>query len=213
MAKSTFKIQGMHCASCAVNLEKALKDTAGVTAANVNYTLAEADVEFDDSSLDESKVHSVVEAAGYKPVTHEQSHEEVEHMAHGDMQTAKRKAFIAFAFGVPVFVLSMFMIELPGGLSGWIQAALATVVVLWPGMEFHRNAIKMARLRQANMDTLVSMGTLVALVYSWWQLFAGGELYFESAAVIAAFILLGRYFEAVSKGKASEAIGKLVELG
>ncbi|MFH1047128.1 MAG: heavy metal translocating P-type ATPase [Patescibacteria group bacterium] len=211
--KTSFKIQGMHCASCALNIENVLKDTAGVSSANVNYTLAEASVEFDETILDETKVQGVVTATGYKPLTQHDMQAPENHLTHGETRSAKRKAIIAFALSVPVFILSMFMIELPGGWSGWLQAILASVVVLWPGFEFHRTAIQLARRRQANMDTLVSMGTLVALAFSWWQLLAGGALYFESAAIITVFILLGRYLEAVSKGKASEAIGKLIELG
>jgi Cu+-exporting ATPase len=213
MAKTTFKIKGMHCASCALNIEQALKDTGGVQSANVNYALAEADVQFDDQAIGESEVQAVVKASGYEPVSHEHTHEATNHAGQEELRAAKTRAIIAFALSLPVFVLSMFMIELPGGLSGWLQAGLATFVVFGPGLGFHRTALKLARRRQANMDTLVSMGTLVATAFSWWQLLAGGALYFESAAVITAFILLGRYFEAVSKGKASEAIGKLIELG
>ena len=99
-------------------------------------------------------------------------------------------------------------------LSTWIAALLASFVILVPGWEFHRNTLIQLRHFHTNMDTLVSMGTLTALVFSYWSLLSGKpELYFEIGAVIVAFILLGRYFEAKSKGRASLAIKKLLELG
>jgi len=210
----------MHCASCAVKIEGSLGKKSGVHSANVNYALAEAQVEFDESKLSEEDLHKVIKDEGYsiKPeATAHTQHNAHEHMQ-GGTRAAKTKTLIAALFGIPAFILAMFMIELPGSvagmsLSGWIQGILASIVVLWPGMEFHRTAFKQAKRFQAGMDTLISMGTLVALAFSWWQLFVGGELYFETAAIITVFILLGRYLEATSKGKASEAVMKLLELG
>lgn len=214
--KTTFQIEGMHCASCAVNIEHALKLTPGVSSAVVNFALAKASVEHDDA-ISAHAIHGIVEKEGYKvPMAPGMAHGDhamhgENHMAHGNAKTAARKAAIALGFGVPVFILAMFLPPFAG--SRVIQAVLATVVVLWPGMEFHAMALKLLRRVRANMDTLISMGTLAALVFSWWQLFAGGDLYFETAAVITGFILLGRYFEARSKGKAGEAVAKLMELG
>jgi len=206
MKKSEFKIEGMHCASCAVKIEGSLKKLPGVKSANVNYGLAEASVEFDDS-VTEMDLHEVVQKEGYKVDTgHSGMHQ------HDGTKEAARKTIIAGALAVPVFVLSMFMIEL-GGVGDYIEAILATVAVLWPGMTFHTTAFKQLKRFTASMDTLISIGTLTALIFSWVNLFVGGHLYFEAAAVITAFILLGRYFEAKSKGQASEAIKKLLEFG
>ncbi|MDG1950465.1 MAG: heavy metal translocating P-type ATPase, partial [bacterium] len=216
MQKTTFEIEGMHCASCAVKIEGSLMDLPGVTAANVNYALKEAAVEFGDDVLEDA-LHEVVRKEGYRIIT-EEPDEQKESQASKEAREALRSMSIAAVFALPTFVLAMFMIELPGdiagmSLSGWIQAILATIVVLWPGMEFHINAIKQAKRLQANMDTLISLGTLVALTFSWWQLTQGGDLYFETAAIITAFILLGRYLEARSKGRASEAVMKLLAMG
>jgi P-type Cu+ transporter len=131
---------------------------------------------------------------------------------------ARKKAIVALVLAAPTLILAMFAIELPGSvagmsLSGWVQGILASIVVFWPGMEFHVNAFNQLKRKSANMDTLISMGTLVALIFSWYQLVIGGDLYFETAAIITGFILLGRYFEAKSKGRASEAVMKLLELG
>lgn len=211
MKKTSFGIDKMHCASCAVTIENALEKTPGVQTANVNYALGKASVEFDDSKMDEMDVHRVVEKTGYavKMSSDMQHHGGEDHMMHGEAKSAARKAGIAFLFGVPVFLLAM--TNVPS--SEWLQAILATIVVLWPGMEFHQMTAKIGIRGRANMDTLISMGTIAALVFSWYQLFVGGDLYFETAAIITAFILLGRYLEARSKGKASEAIKKLLELG
>jgi Cu+-exporting ATPase len=220
MKKTTFGIQGMHCASCAVNIEHALEKTAGVKSANVNYALGKATVEFDEAKMKEMDVHDVVVKTGYqvKMESGMQHHGGENHMMHGEAKSAAKKTIIAFVFGIPVFALAMLGIEIAGDVAGispsrWIQAILGTIVVLWPGMEFHRMATKLALKGRANMDSLISMGTLAALLFSWYQMANGGDLYFETAAIITAFILLGRYLEARSKGKASEAIKKLLELG
>lgn len=220
--KSTFPIEGMHCASCAVNIERSLQKTTGVTDASVNYALAKATVEYDEQAIGEHDLHKVVEKEGYKvPMAsahdnHGDHGTHENHMMHGNAKTAGMKAAVALLLSVPVFILAMLSerlaLEFP--IAVLVQAILATLVVLGPGMEFHVMAVKLVKRGRANMDTLISMGTLAALALSWWQLLSGGiDLYFETAAIITAFILLGRYFEARSKGRASEAIAKLMELG
>ncbi|OGL99833.1 hypothetical protein A2501_05390 [Candidatus Uhrbacteria bacterium RIFOXYC12_FULL_57_11] len=208
--KTTFKIEGMHCASCAVNIEHALKSTPGVTDANVNYALANAAVEFDPARVEEMAVHGVVVKEGYKVRMGSgmEHHEGEDHMAHGgESRSALRWAVIALAFGVPTMALAMMD-------TGRIfQAILGTAAVLGPGMGFHRATLAGLKRFRANMDTLITLGTLTAVTFSWWQFARGGDLYFETAAIIVSFILLGRYFEARSKGRASSAISKLVGLG
>ena len=204
----------MHCASCAVNIEHDLASTPGVSRANVNYATARATVEFNEAETHEHALHQVVKAAGYDVVMSHGEHDmsgdvHENHMAHGlDVKLARTKATVALALALPVFVLAMGDLGLP-----WLQAILGSLVVLVSGMEFHVMAFKLLKRGRANMDTLISMGTLSALVLSWFNFFEGGDLYFETAAIITGFILLGRYFEATSKGKAGEAIAKLMELG
>ena len=136
-----------------------------------------------------------------------------------EVASARNKAAIALVLSVPTLVLAMMDIQLPWSFSGmnasaWIQAILATITVLIIGKEFHLTTFKLARKFAANMDTLISMGTLAAIAYSVWAFAAGmDEFYFETAAIITAFILLGRYLEAKSRGQASKAISKLMELG
>lgn len=199
----------MHCASCALSIEKSLKATPGVSFANVNYALNRASVEYDETKADMHALHEAVKREGYdikmEPPP-EMAHDMP--MDHGDTSTAAVHAAVAFAFALPVVALAMFA---PPSLRP-LQAVLATIAVLWPGMEFHRVTFKLAERGRASMDTLISMGTLVALLFSYWQMATGGSVYFESAALITAFILFGRYLEARSKGTASQAIQKLLAL-
>jgi P-type Cu+ transporter len=199
-----FKITGMHCASCAVTIERELEKKPGVKKANVNYALASASVEHDESVAQED-LHTDVRGMGYDiqmAVEHSGEHDH-----QGSDGMAARRAIISMGLAVPTVVIAMM------GLWPWVQAVLASVVVLGPGMEFHRTTWKLLRRGKANMDTLITMGTGSALLFSWWQIFVGGHIYFETAALITGFILLGRYFEARAKGSASKAISRLMELG
>ena len=228
--KTTLPIKGMHCASCAIKIEKALGKVEGVTSVNVNYGTEKATIEHGDE-LDTAHLHKTVRDLGYETPTsaethpnHHQAstgtHETHEnHLAHGnDTHTALRRTLIAFFFAIPTFVIAMFGVEIPGDVLGrnpaeWLAGILSTIVFLWPAWDMHKTTFKQARRFTAGMDTLITLGTGAAIVFSWWQMFVGGHLYFETAAVIIAFILLGRFFEARSKGKAGEAIKKLLELG
>lgn len=205
MTKHTFKISGMHCASCAVKIEGALQDLPEVKNASVNYATSEAYVESD--SKDVKHLHDVVIGEGYKVVAKEGAG----HEHFSDAEQSKKKAIIASMLALPVFVLAMFMMDIP--YRPYVEAILTYVIVFGPGMEFHRVAWKQLRKRRANMDSLISMGTLTATIFSTWSLAQGGAVYFETAAVITALILVGRYFEALSKGRAGEVIQKLLELG
>jgi P-type Cu+ transporter len=212
MNKYTFKIEGMHCASCAVRIEGELKKLPEVKEVTVNYALAEAFVEAD---LDKPEaLHNVVVEEGYKVVL-EDAHD---HQHLKNAGGAKKKALIAAGLALPVFILSMFGIDLPGAVAGVstntiIEAVLTLIVIFGPGMGFHITAWNQLKKFRANMDTLISMGTLAATIFSIWSLTQGGVVYFETAAVITALILIGRYLEALSKGRAGAAIQKLLELG
>ena len=223
--KTTIDIHGMHCASCAIKIEKALGKIDGVASANVNYATEKASIEHGDT-LNVALLHQAVHNLGYQTdeeekasVAHSHPPNPHDHMKHGgDMKTTANRALIAFALAIPSFAIAMLGIEIPGDIAGrnpaeWLSGLLATVVFLFPAWSMHKTTFKQARHFTAGMDTLITLGTGTAILFSWWQMFVGGHLYFETAAVIIAFILLGRYFEARSKGKAGEAIKKLLELG
>ncbi len=209
--KTTFLVTGMHCASCSVNIANALKEVPGVTDAGVNFATAKATVEHDEMKAPMMALHEAVVGAGYGVAVHD--HAAMEHGEHahgGNTHVAKRRALWASTLAAPVLVLAM--IGFGSLIVLGIQAVLASVVVLVFGASFHVTALKLLKRGRANMDTLVSLGTIAALGLSWLELFRGGDLYFEAGAVITAFILLGRWAEAKSKGRASEAMTKLLSL-
>ena len=218
MATTTFAIGGMHCAACAVRNERTLSKIPGVLSANVNLGTRRARVEFDQSAVTEAAVRDAVVQNGYEVLAEEDASHPSQ-LARQEVEAARLKAFWAIALGAPVVVLAMADISLPWSYLGrnasiWLQAILSSVVVLGLGLQFHRGMLAQARNLTANMDTLISLGTLAALIYSLWGMWAGQpHLYFETGVVIAALILLGRYFEARSRGQAGEAIAKLMELG
>ena len=213
-----FDIGGMHCAACANRNERALKSLPGVRDAAVNFALRSARVEFDPALVSERALHDAVVANGFQVLSTEFAKDN-KAQALRELQDTKWRALLALGLSVPVMLLAMLEIELPLSIAGtngsvWLQAILSTLVILGLGFEFHRGMARLALRRAANMDTLISLGTLSALLYSWWALLAGEtHFYFETGAVIAALILLGRYFEARTRGQASAAIEKLVDLG
>ncbi|MEA2660267.1 MAG: copper-transporting P-type ATPase [Candidatus Binatota bacterium] len=218
MATASFAIGGMHCAACAVRNERVLGKIPGVLKANVNLGTRRARVEFDESAVNETALRNAVVQNGYE-VLAEDAAADPRQLARQEVQTARQRAISAIALAAPVVVLAMADISLPWSylgrnLSVWIQATLSGIVILGLGWDFHRGMVAQARNFAANMDTLISLGTLAALFYSLWGMWTGhAHLYFETGAVIAALILLGRYFEARSRGQAGEAIEKLMALG
>lgn len=218
MATTTFTIIGMHCASCVRVNERSLKKINGVREALVNYGTNTATVEFDEAKVAVKTLHDVVIKNGYKILTEEQAKNHKQEIEQ-ELLASKRRATFSLILAAVTMALAMFNIQLPASFSGlnaslWLQAILSGVVVLYFGWEFHVGMIKQARQGRADMDTLISIGTLAALGYSLWAVIVHAQhFYFETGALIAALILLGRYFEARSRGQASEAIEKLLQLG
>jgi P-type Cu+ transporter len=193
-ASVRLELEGMTCAACAVRIEKKLNRLDGVDA-TVNFATEVATVQYEDAVPVESLV-AAVESAGYRAHLPHEAHE------HGDDVTTRRLALVV-ALTIPVAVLGM------SGRAPWVAGALATPVVLWGGWTFHRSA-----LRGLGMDTLVSLGTLAAWTWSAVVLIAGleADTYFEVAAVITTFILVGRWLEARAKRRSTDAVRRLLEL-
>ncbi len=218
MKTAMFTISGMHCASCAVKNERSLKKIPGVTNAAVNFATYSASVDFDETKVSEKTLHEAIIKNGYKVLTEESAGQHKQE-ARKELAATKKRAFIALCFGGAAAIPAMFGVEtnilfLGYDLAIWVQALLGTIVILGLGWEFHVGMVRNLRSFSANMDTLISLGTLAALGYSVWAMNAGlMDLYFETGAIITALILLGRYFEAKSRGQASEAIEKLLQLG
>ena len=203
-------LEGMTCASCVARIERKLNKLDGVDA-SVNFATEQATVQCDQSvSVDD--LVSTVEAAGYHahPVDEAGGH----HHHDGPIAVLRRRLMVAIALTAPLALIAMVpALQFTGW--EWVALALATPVVFWSGIGFHRATLQSARHFAATMDTLISMGTVAAWGWSTVVLVAGLEedTYFEVAAVITTLILLGRYLEARAKSRSSEAIRLLLELG
>ncbi|MEI7741516.1 MAG: heavy metal translocating P-type ATPase [bacterium] len=215
--KANFKISGMHCASCAVRNEDALKALAGVKTAMVNFALQSASVEFDENQTSMEKIHDVIREQGYKVEMPEMNHADHDAHHHSDIvsgdetRAALRKAQFALALAVPSMLIGMNLLNFSGSVA--VNAVLTAIVIFSVGLGFHRNMIAEIKRLSPGMDSLVSIGTLSAFAVSIYGLLTGGATYFETASVITAFILLGDYFEDKSRKSAASGIQRLLELG
>jgi heavy metal translocating P-type ATPase len=205
----TLAVSGMTCASCAARIETVLNRQAGVGQATVNFATNTATVGFDPARTGLSALSEAVANIGYhvEPVAASPSEGE----ADGEERVWLRRLAVAWPLGITVFVLMLLYMN--DAWARWTAAVLTVPIEFWAGWPFLRTAALRARRREANMDTLIALGTLAAFGFSVWRLFAGGDLYFDTAALIVAFVLLGRYLEARARGKASSAIRALLELG
>jgi P-type Cu+ transporter len=201
-------LEGMTCAACATRIERKLNKLEGVEA-SVNYATEQATVSYDAGHTAVADLIHAVEAAGY--------HASVEARAGAEEERARAlrlRLAVAAALTAPLALLAMLP---PLQFEGWewVALALATPVVLWAGFGFHRSAALNARYGAASMDTLISIGTLAAWIWSLVALLFldDAHTYFEVAAVITTLILLGRYLEARAKRRSSAAIRALLELG
>jgi cation-transporting ATPase V len=207
-----FDVGGMHCAACAGRVQQALANQPGVESAVVNFALSRARVLAVPGAVDPAKLGGALAEAGYELISPDPQRKPRSIVDSADAEAdALRSAWIRAAIAtVPVAVLGMSGID--AGWSRGLQALLATPVVLGLGWRFHRGAFDRARHLDANMDTLISLGTLTAYVSSGFALWAGGPLFFESAAVIVTLVLLGKSLEARARGRASQSIARLAEL-
>jgi cation-transporting ATPase V len=208
----TFDVEGMTCASCALRIERVLSRQEGVASAVVNFAGQEARV-VPSGPVDLDALREAIDRIGYHAtlVTEESERESLAERYGEEVRYQRRNAIGAAILAIPAVVLAMF-----GPDASWVGPvvwALVTPVEFVFGWQFHRVAALRLRSGGANMDTLVSMGTLTAYFYSVWALFADEPMFFESAATIVTFILVGRFFEARSKGRASNSITRLLELG
>jgi Cu+-exporting ATPase len=209
-AEVRLDLEGMTCASCAARIEKKLNQLDGVEA-TVNFATEQATVRSAAGrSLDE--LVGAVESAGYGARPAALAHEAHHHDE--PLATLTRRLVLAIALTVPVALLAMVSTSHFAGWE-WVALILSAPVVFVSGLAFHRVALRNARHGAASMDTLISLGTLAAWLWSSVVLVAGldSDVYFEVAAVVTTLIVLGRYLEARAKGRSSEAIRKLLELG
>ncbi|TAN59401.1 copper-translocating P-type ATPase, partial [bacterium] len=225
--KITLDISGMHCASCAGNIEGALRKISGVKSARVNFALEKAQIEFEPERVGARDLIVAIEKAGYKAKAPEESPDRERQEREKEVKTLKIK------FIISIILAGLLMYAAMGhciGLSvhtfiiehmALIQFILATGVLSCGYQFFIRGFSAVMKSRTANMDTLVALGVGSAYLYSLFvtiniwlgsKQYGSDNLYYEVAAFLIAFILLGRYLEAITKRKTSEAIRKLWNL-
>lgn len=232
MAIIDLDITGMTCASCANRIEKKLNKQEGVTA-TVNYATEKAHIETGEGAATDANAYiAIVEKLGYggsvpAPVAPADDPAAVE------LRGLKRRLVVAIALATPVILLAMIP-PLQFDYWQWISFALATPVILWAGWPFHKATWVNLKHGAATMDTLITVGTSAAYLWSLYALFFGhagdpgmrhgwsilnhagdpmGDIYFEVAAGVVTFVLAGRYFEKRSKQRAGDAIRALTDMG
>ena len=201
-------LEGMTCASCAARIERKLNKLDGVEA-SVNYATEEAAVSFDPAAVSVDDLIAAVEAVGYRAALPSDVAE-----APDAARAVRTRLAVAVALTAPLTLLAMVPALQFDGWE-WLALALATPVVFWAGLGFHRATLLNARHLAATMDTLISVGTIAAWTWSTVVLVGGidAHTYFEVAAVITTLILLGRWLELRARSRSSEAIRALLELG
>lgn len=218
-------IRGMTCAMCAKSIEKSVQRLDGVMSVNVNLATEKAHICYNSSKVRLSTIKNAIKDAGYEPL----ETEAVEYK-NEEIKVLKSKLLISLFFTIPLLYISMgHMIGLPlpkfihpshNPLIFAIAQLILTIPVIIAGYKFYTVGFLKLIKREPNMDSLIALGTSAAFIYGIYaliQIILGShhfsmKLYFETSAVIITLILLGKYLEAISKGKTSEAIKKLIGL-
>ncbi|MDG5800746.1 heavy metal translocating P-type ATPase [Marinilabiliaceae bacterium ANBcel2] len=222
--KRSFTVLQMNCASCAAKVENSIKSSKGVVSASVNLASKKVVIEYLPKDCNLKDVAKSVKNAGFELIipkanSNDRNEElkEKEEKDKRDLQQLKNNTIWALIFSAPVFVVGMFFMNMP--YADKIMWVFSTPVVLWFGRDFFKNAIRQATKGHVSMDTLVALSTGIAYLFSafntlfphvWHNHGLEAHIYFEAAAVIIAFILLGRWLEERAKNSTSSAIKKLM---
>lgn len=222
--KVELNITGMSCASCAAKIEKQLEKMEGVIKGSVNLATERAKVEFDPSRVKSSDIINAINALGYKSEkVVEGSQDREREQREKEIKGLRYELIISTVLSSPLIlamILSLIKIDVAFLHNEYFQLIVATPVQFVIGYRFYKNAYHALKAKSANMDVLIAMGTTAAYFFSIYNAFfvpnqmgmVMKELYFEAGAVIITLIILGKYLEAVAKGKTSEAIKKLMGL-
>ncbi|CAH0122289.1 Copper-exporting P-type ATPase [Paenibacillus sp. CECT 9249] len=223
-----FQLEGMTCAACANRIEKGLAKLPGVTNASVNFAMETARVEYTPGDISISDMQNKVKQLGYKAVTKQEDANASDHKER-EVRRQKQKLIISAILSFPLlwtmvghFSFTSWIYTPELFMNPWFQLILATPVQFYIGKPFYVGAFKALRNGSANMDVLVSLGTSAAYFYSLyltidWFLAGDGvhhapALYYETSAVLITLVILGKMFEALAKGRTSEAIKSLMGL-
>ena len=205
----TFGVSGLHCANCVARLEKTLLEHPAISTAVVNLATSTGFVRFDPAVLDKGGIFRIVVDAGYTPLEPEQGE-----AAENQELTSQRNWFLfALLLSIPLMA-TMHLHHLRS--IGWMNLILATIVQFTAGLAFYRGAWSALKSKSSNMDVLVALGTSAAWGYSLLAFFGflgdSHDVFFETSAWLITFIRLGKYMEARARGKAGEALKKLLHL-
>ena len=218
----TFEVHGMTCGSCAARVQRILGRQDGVADAEVNFATGRAHVRLADDGPTQDQLVAAVDRIGYGLEPLRADEPRTAHVRNEEAAQRRwlRRVWLAWPIAA-LFLVAMVagqvsstamqvMESTAGRLAALVLAVPVQFVVGWP---FLAEAGRRARRLNANMDTLIALGTLAAFGFSVVQLYTGGPLYFETAVLVIAFLVLGRYLEARAKRRAGAAIGALLELG
>jgi P-type Cu+ transporter len=233
MENTTLKLRGMSCASCAGNIEEAIRSVPGVEPCNVNFGAEQASVTYNPRQTDVAAIQEAVDAAGYSALPMQDDvlapEDDAERQARqAENRDLTHKVWVSGIISAIIVIGSLPMMTglpipfIPMWLHDpWLQLVLTAPVLFWAGSGFYINAWKALKRHTATMDTLVAIGTGAAYLYSLFPTFLPQwfirqglkpDVYFEAASVIIALLLLGRLLENRAKGQTSEAIRKLMGL-
>tara|TARA_R110001606_G_scaffold59207_2_gene141035 strand:- start:1217 stop:3475 length:2259 start_codon:yes stop_codon:yes gene_type:complete len=217
--KESFPVTGMTCASCASSVESVLKQTDGVIDARVNFASSTVLVEY-DKKLSPNQLQNALREVGYDIIIDAENPSEVQQeLQEKHYQDIKNRTIWSAILTLPIFILGMFFMQWEPG--KWISLALTFPVLFWFGRSFFINAYKQAKYGKANMDTLVTLSTGIAFLFSIFNTFFSEfwvsrgiepHVYYEAATVIITFISLGKLLEEKAKSNTSSAIKKLMGL-
>lgn len=221
--KKNYPVLNMTCASCAGSSQNILQMQAGVISASVNYANGVANIEYVPTITDSQKLKTALQAVGYDLMIDEseEAKDSLEEIHTRNFNALKRRTIGAVAISIPLVIIAMTPALMDIPYANYIMWALSTPVVLWFGKQFFIGAYKQTLHRSANMDTLVALSTGVAYLFSvfntlfpeyWHNKGLHAHVYFETAAVVIAFILLGKLLEEKAKGNTSSALKKLIGL-
>ncbi|GGK33514.1 ATPase [Deinococcus malanensis] len=226
-------VQGMTCANCVGRVERALKKVDGVLEATVNLATERASIRYLPASVSPGQLKAAVRASGYEILESEAGKDRTDQEREArerEVRELRRAVTFSAVFAIPLLLLAMvpmlympFHMWLTGyvdmGTLNWVMLALAAPVQFGPGLRFYRLGWKSLTHRSPDMNSLVMIGTSAAFFYSLVATVAPGlfpegtaHVYYEASAVVITLILLGKYFEAIAKGRSSEAMKKLLSL-
>jgi Cu2+-exporting ATPase len=218
--KITYPVTGLHCASCAMNVENILKAQKGIKIASVNYANSSAFVEYEPDRISSGDLKTAVQSIGYDIIISENEGKYLkEEIQQKYFKELKFKTIWSSVLALPVLIISMFFMNIP--YASWIMLILTSPVLIWFGRSFFISAYKQAKHFQASMDTLVAMSTGVAYLFSlfntvnprfWLNRGLQPHVFFEAAAVVTAFILFGKFLEERAKSNTSSALKMLMGL-